>query len=132
MKSPTMEHSKHLAVAFLLGAVLVGGALGFTADRMMVRDRLAPARWYSARAMRALLARDLDLTPVQRVQLDTILDQKHEQMNEVMKPVRARMDSVDDAARVRIRGILTDDQRRRFDDMRKANQQAAAQQGERR
>ena len=81
--------------------------------------------------MRDRLARDLALTPAQRAQFDSILDQKHEQMTEVMKPVRARMDSVDDAARTRIRGILTDEQRRRFDEMRKANQQAAAQQGDR-
>ena len=27
-----MQRSKHLAMMFLLGAVLVGGALGFTAD----------------------------------------------------------------------------------------------------
>ena len=127
MSTRTMERSKHLALAFLLGAVLVGGALGFTADRMLVRDRLAPARWYSARAMRSKVAADLALTPAQRAQFDTILDQKHAQMNEVLTPVRARMDSVDDAARTRIRAILTDDPRRLFDDMRKPNQPAAAQ-----
>jgi hypothetical protein len=36
-----MQQSKNLAITFLLGAVLVGGALGFTADRMMLRERIA-------------------------------------------------------------------------------------------
>ena len=38
-----MQQSKNLAIAFLLGAVVVGGALGFSADRLMLRDRIAPA-----------------------------------------------------------------------------------------
>ena len=33
-----MQRSKNLAMMFLLGAVLVGGALGFTADRVWTRD----------------------------------------------------------------------------------------------
>ena len=35
-----MQQSKNLAIAFLLGAVVVGGALRFTADRVMLRDRI--------------------------------------------------------------------------------------------
>jgi len=47
-----MHSSKNVAIAFLLGAVLVGGALGFTADRVWMRDAT-----YSSdpRASRALL-----------------------------------------------------------------------------
>ena len=35
-----MESSKQHALMFLLGAVLVGGALGFTADRVIARDHV--------------------------------------------------------------------------------------------
>ncbi len=126
---PPMERSKHLALMFLLGAVLVGGVLGFTADRVIVRDRLAPGRWWSTGAMRSLLAEDLALSAAQRAQLDTILDEKHERMAEVLKPVRARMDSVDDASRAKLRAMLTDDQRRRFDEMRQGQQRQSGQGG---
>ena len=36
-----MQQSKNLAIAFLLGAVVVGGAMGFTADRVYLRDRIS-------------------------------------------------------------------------------------------
>ena len=36
-----MQRSRSLALMFLLGALLVGGALGFTADRVLSADRCA-------------------------------------------------------------------------------------------
>jgi hypothetical protein len=36
-----MQRSRSLALMFLLGALLVGGALGFTADRVLTGDRCA-------------------------------------------------------------------------------------------
>jgi hypothetical protein len=36
-----MQRSRSLALMFLLGALLVGGALGFTADRMLAGGRCA-------------------------------------------------------------------------------------------
>jgi hypothetical protein len=37
-----MERPKQQAIAFLLGAVLVGGALGFSAERVFRNDDLTP------------------------------------------------------------------------------------------
>ena len=39
-----MERPKQQAIAFLLGALLVGGALGFSADRVFRSDELTPAQ----------------------------------------------------------------------------------------
>ena len=57
-----MHNSKQLAVMFLLGAFVVGGALGFTADRVWGRD----AACRDPRGSRELLYERLDLTSTQR------------------------------------------------------------------
>jgi Spy/CpxP family protein refolding chaperone len=111
-----MQRSKHLAVMFLLGAVLVGGALGFTADRVLLGERLCP-RWGSHGSMRARFAEELELTAAQRAAMDTILDVRHRQMSEVLKPVRPQMDSISENARNQIRRLLTPAQQPKFDDM---------------
>ena len=38
-----MDRPKQQAIAFLLGAVLVGGVVGFSADRMIRRDDMSIA-----------------------------------------------------------------------------------------
>ena len=111
-----MQRSRHLALMFLLGAVLVGGALGFTADRVFLRDRLC-LRWGDHREMRARFAEDLGLTAAQRAAVDTILDERHRQMTELLRPVRPQMDSISDSARQQIRRLLTPAQQVRFDEM---------------
>ena len=111
-----MQRSKHLAVMFLLGAVLVGGALGFTADRVLLGEQLCP-RSGDYRGMRARFADDLDLTGAQRAAVDTILDERHRQMSEVLKPVRPQMDSISENARNQMRRLLTPAQQSKFDDM---------------
>jgi Spy/CpxP family protein refolding chaperone len=111
-----MQRSRHLAVMFLLGAVLVGGALGFTADRVLLGEKLCP-RWGDYRGMRATFADELDLTAAQRAAVDTILDLRHRQMTEVLKPVRPQMDSISENARNQIRRLLAPAQQSRFDDM---------------
>ena len=68
-----MERSKNVAFLFLLGALVVGGALGFSADRLMVRDQICP-RWASQRGMRTRLNDVLELSAAQRASVDSILD----------------------------------------------------------
>ena len=84
---------------FLLGAALAGGALGFTADRVMGGSRDCAK---DPRAMRERLAEELELTTAQRAAFDSILDERHRQLVEVMKPVRPQMDSI----RLNFRGQL--------------------------
>jgi hypothetical protein len=107
-----MHSSKNVAIAFLLGAVLVGGALGFTADRVWMRDAT-----YSSdpRASRALLYDRLELNAVQRAAWDSILDDRHRQFDSLFKPIKPQMDSIRSRGRTQIRGLLTPKQLDRFE-----------------
>jgi len=106
--------SKQMAVMFLLGALLVGGAMGFATDRMLVRDRLCP-RWGDQQAMRGRLADELGLSAAQRAALDTILDRRNDAMDTLVQPIRPQLDSVRDAARAEIRRRLTPHQQAEWD-----------------
>lgn len=105
-----MQQSKNLAITFLLGAVLVGGALGFTADRVMLRDRISRPQ-----AGRLSLADRLQLDAAQRARLDSILDDRHKRYSIVMSPVRPALDSIKLRTRDEIRLLLTQTQRAEFE-----------------
>jgi len=105
-----MQPSKNLAITFLLGAVVVGGALGFTADRVMLRDRIAQRE-----SGRAVLADRLQLDASQRTRLDSILDDRHRRWELVMAPVRPALDSIKLRARDEIRLMLNPTQRAEFE-----------------
>jgi hypothetical protein len=111
----TPQRSKHLAMMFLLGALLVGGALGFTVDRLMVNDRICPPLG-DLRAMRGRLAADLSLSEAQRVWFDSILDRRNEVFDSIARPVKPQMDSVRRAARAEIRRRLEPAQQARWDE----------------
>lgn len=107
-----MQNSKQLAVMFLLGAFLVGGALGFTADRVWGRD----ATCRDPRSSRALLYDRLELTTDQRTAWDGILDDRHRQFDSLFKPIKPQMDSIRLRARAQMRALLTTpEQRERFE-----------------
>jgi hypothetical protein len=114
------------AFAFLLGATLVGGVLGFTADRLVARDRLCP-RWGDQTAMRRVFGDQLELNREQRAAVDSILDAKHRQIAALVRPVQPQIDSVSNHSADLIRALLvTDDQRRTFDDMQAMNKAVQA------
>jgi len=116
-----IDPSKNSALTFLLGAALVGGALGFTADRLVTRDRVCP-RWGDVTAMRHRFGDELELTPAQRAAVDTILDAKHRAVQAVVLPVRPQLDSIAEAANLRIKEVLNPAQRAAFDRMVAATQ----------
>lgn len=104
-----MQQSKNLAITFLLGAVIVGGALGFTADRVMMRDR------FDRGPGRMKLADRLQLDSTQRGRLDSILDDRHRRWQLVMAPVQPTLDSIKLRSRDDIRLMLTPTQRAEFE-----------------
>lgn len=110
-----MSPSKQQAVMFLLGAVLVGGALGFTADRVMIQDRIC-ATDASKKDARALFAERLSLTKEQEQKVDSILDDRHRQWTVAMAPVQDKLDSVKLHSRALIRLLLNPQQTKAFDD----------------
>ena len=118
-----MERSKGYALMFLLGAFLAGGALGFTADRVIDgghrRDMRGP------RAYLQKMADELKLTPQQQASIDSLMEQKRSQIVALYKPVRPQLDSIAVAARVvsdsthaQIKRLLNPDQQAKLDRMR--------------
>lgn len=106
-----MGNSKRLALGFLLGALLVGGVLGFTTARVFA------ARGYpwSDTSYRRAIAEYVGLTPEQRVKLDDILDRRHRDMSAVLAPVRPQLDSIRERARDEMRRMMTAEQRAAFE-----------------
>lgn len=98
-----MQRSKQQALMFLLGAVLVGGVLGFSADRV-IQDK--QKHW----GPRTRMYNDLGLSEAQRARMDSLLDDRNCQINAVMKPVRPQLDSIRNAAHQQVLSILHPDQ----------------------
>ena len=118
-----MQKSKGMALLFLPGAFLTGGALGFTASTMMGRDK--SGRHGDRGSMSGRVARELDLTPVQRASMDTIMGRRRVQIRELYKPIRPQLDSLDkvgrtisDSTHAQVRRILTPEQQVKWDAMR--------------
>ena len=107
-----MQRSKQRALFFLLGAVLVGGALGFSADRLMADKHRGPS------AGRQRFYDNLGMTDAQRFKGDSMLDEQNCQINAVMKPVRPVLDSIRASFRQQWSGILDSAQLARLETMR--------------
>jgi hypothetical protein len=104
-----MQRSRQQAVMFLLGAVLVGGVLGFSADRMIAAEK--SAHW----AGRLRMYDDLGLSQKQRETMDSLLDERNCQLSAVMKPVRPQLDSIKKSAHQQVLSVLNAEQRANFD-----------------
>lgn len=123
-----MERSKGLALMFLLGAFLTGGALGFTADRVMGHDRGRAGGGGGGRGdYRERMARQLDLSPAQRISIDSLMDQKHRQIVALYSPVQPQLDSlalasrvISDSTHAQIKRLLDPGQQEKFEKMRAA------------
>jgi hypothetical protein len=109
--SNTIQRTKAQAVFFLLGAVLVGGALGFTANRAIAHRDGAKDQ----RSSREQLAVRMQLSPEQRQMLDSVLDARNVKMKAILAPVRPQLDSVRYEARAAIRGRLSAEQQAQWD-----------------
>jgi Spy/CpxP family protein refolding chaperone len=118
-----MERSKGFAVMFLLGAFVAGGALGFTADRVM--DVKHGREMRGPRASRQRMAEELKLTPQQQASVDSLIEQKHRQIVILYKPIKPQLDSiavqarvVSDSTHAQIKRLLNPDQQVKLDKMR--------------
>jgi hypothetical protein len=105
-----MQRSKQQALMFLLGAVLVGGVLGFSAERVMVRVNKDHS-W----AARTAMYDDLGLSLAQRAAMDSVIDEKNRRVDSLLKPVRSQIDSVRANVRTQFYRIFTPEQRSKFE-----------------
>ena len=108
-----MSRPKQQALTFLLGAVLVGGVVGFSADRVFRHEDNSIA------SHRKELYDDLGLAPGQRATLDSVFDDSNCQIDVLFRPLQPAMDSIRTARRAAMNTILTPDQRTRLEARRK-------------
>jgi Spy/CpxP family protein refolding chaperone len=120
-----MERSKGYALMFLLGAFITGGALGFTADRVIGGDYAREKR--GAESYRQRMAKELDLNASQQASIDSLMDQKKRQIVALYRPVQPQLDSlaltsrvISDSTHAQIKRLLNPEQQARLDEMRAA------------
>lgn len=110
-----MKAQKNVALAFLLGTFITGGALGFSANRYMERDKVCTVR--GENPVVEGMSRRLHLSDMQRAQMDSILDQRSQQYRRAMAPLRPQLDSIKLEARAHMRRVLDERQRAEFEAM---------------
>lgn len=108
-----MQRPKQQALAFLLGALLVGGAVGFSADRMIRQTDI------TMEARRKRMYDDLGLAQTQRAALDSVFDASNCQLDQLYSPLQPAYDSIKAARRAQMNAILTPEQRTRLEARRK-------------
>jgi len=104
-----VQRPQQLAMMFLLGAFLVGGTLGFAADRV-VGDRWGTA----GRSTLDAFAEELSLSAAQRASVDSILDERHRIIDSIITPVRPSIEAARESARRQIAQRLTPDQQTKY------------------
>lgn len=105
-----MQRSKQQALMFLLGAVLVGGVLGFSADRVLGR-----ADGHRVWASRERMYDDLGLSTGQRTAMDSTIDARHQQIEALLAPLKPQFDSIRSSAHEQFRRIMTPEQWAKFE-----------------
>jgi hypothetical protein len=117
-----MQGSKNLAMMFLLGATLVGGALGFAADRYAVRDRLCAPK-LKERELRVAFYDDVGLTAEQRVAWDALLDERQKSMSAARASIKPKTDSIMESYKQKTTELLSPEQRARVEQHRAADRE---------
>ena len=59
------------------------------------------------------------VTPEQREQMHTILEETRRQFQDLQKETQPRSEAIREASRAKIRAVLNDDQRKKYDEFRK-------------
>jgi hypothetical protein len=118
-----MRRPKSLALMFLLGAFLTGGAVGFAADRAVASAR--PQRQLDEKAMRDSLAQELNLSADQRHVIDSVMDWRRARSREIMQTYRPVLDSIRDSARVLMLRELDSVQQGKFHRLVERNKRTA-------
>ena len=104
-----MDRPKQQAIMFLLGAILVGGVLGFSADRFIGRG---PRHGWPQRTN---MYDDIGATDKQRVSLDSLFDDAQCHIEILLRPVQPSLDSIHKNARLQMRALMTPEQRAKLD-----------------
>lgn len=101
-----MQRSKQQALMFLLGAVLVGGVLGFSAERVFGHEKLVEQYGHDRRAFYD----DLGLTDQQRATLDSLAFEQGCEVRIVLAPEKPALDSIRNRFKAEMRQVFTPEQ----------------------
>jgi len=102
----------------LLGAVLLGGVLGFTVDRVMRPEVSCEEKRVDRDEARERFADEVGLDAEQRAQLYSILDARNAKLDSIYATIRPLTRAVHDSTRVRFRAMLSAEQMANFEAMR--------------
>lgn len=110
------------AIVLYVLAVVAGAAIGIAVDRTLLVERRGPGR-PDPREMRRRFYDDLSLSPAQRAQMDTILEQRSTAYRTLMAPLRPQQDSIAAEARARMVALLTPSQRETYERLQREREQ---------
>jgi Spy/CpxP family protein refolding chaperone len=129
-----VQRSQWLAGGVLLGAFLIGGALGFSTDHILHVEETQGCHVRDSHEYWDRVAKDWKLTPTQRGVIDSLMETQHQKISALYTPFRQRMDSlsviaqaISDSTQTQLRVILTPEQRVQMDAMRVEARRRAAQ-----
>ena len=120
-----IQRSKSLAMVFLLGVFLAGGAVGFAANQVATpKAKCAGGAGGDKSSYRERFATELGLTPSQRVVVDSLMETQRTRVRALYRPVRPQLDSIgrirdsifEDTQR-QLKTLLTPEQQTKFERM---------------
>lgn len=116
-----MQRSKSLAMVFLLGVFLAGGAAGFAANQVASPQKKCSG---GKSSYRDRFAAELGLTAPQQRVVDSLMETQRTQVRALYGPMRPQLDSIgrrrdsifEDTQR-QLKSLLTPEQQATFDRM---------------
>ncbi len=112
-----MQRTKQQALMFLLGATLVGGALGFSADRYLSHEKVV-----SQFGPRSKFYDEMGLSQQQRGTLDSLAFQQDCVIRTLLAPQKTMLDSIKASFQAQRDSVFTKDQMAKLDARRKEMQ----------
>ena len=100
-----MQHPKQTALMFLLGATLVGGALGFSADRYLSHEKVV-----SSFGPRSKFYDELEATAQQRATLDSLAFEQECAMRALFAPIDSSLKAMRAHFQAQRDSVFTKDQ----------------------
>jgi|APMI01.1.fsa_nt_gi hypothetical protein len=110
-------------MAYLLGAFMFGGAVGYAADRSLVKP--PSTIWFEQPSVVETLTHELQLRADQRAVFDSVWAWRRTRSSAIMAPVKPALDSTRDSARVLMMNSLDSNQQAAFRLLIERQQRAA-------
>jgi Spy/CpxP family protein refolding chaperone len=112
-----------LAGLVLLVAVLAGGIAGVAADRRILLPHMHHGPWHGGpprdREFRDRFAKEVGLTPDQQIRIDSIMDRRGRELRALRGQVQPQLDSIITSTRRALDSVLTPEQRKKAEAIRK-------------